>query len=62
MVKRCRFDDTQFCWRSSCDVILSSGEVSVCSLFRGGDKFSPRSVSPNQVSIFKLLKGRDKHV
>jgi hypothetical protein len=61
LAKHCRFDKTQFCWRKSCDVILSSGEVTVCALYRGGDKFASREVSSSHISIFELLKGRDKH-
>lgn len=61
LAKHCRFDDTQFCWRSSCDVISPSDEVSVCDLYRGGDKCSPRRAGNSHVSIFVLLRGHAKH-
>ena len=50
--KRCRFDDTKFCYYSQCDLISPSGVVSVCGLYRGGDKVSRRKISPVHVSVF----------
>lgn len=59
--KRCRFDDTKRCYHSQCDLISSLGVVSVCPLYRGGDKFSPRKISPVHASVFELLGKHVKH-
>jgi hypothetical protein len=56
--KRCRFDDTEFCYHSQCDVIDSLGAVSVCPRYRGGNKFRERRAGGSPVSIFELLDGR----
>jgi len=50
--KLCRFYPDRRCFHSSCDLISSSGVVSVCGLYGGGDKFSRRKVGPVYVSVF----------
>jgi len=52
MSKRCRFNKTKRCYHRNCDAISSSGVVSVCPLYRGGDKFASRKVAPSVVSVF----------
>lgn len=52
-MRKCRYDPDKRCYRSSCSFFdCSSGNVSVCPLFRGGDMFVSRKVSPASVSIF----------
>jgi hypothetical protein len=55
--KLCRFSERR-CFHSSCDLISSVGVVSVCPLYRGGDKLARRRVAPVHNSIFELLAGR----
>lgn len=60
-MRRCRFDKTRRCFHDGhCDTIDSLGVVSVCPLYRGGDKFRPRRVESSPVSIFVLWKRRGK--
>ena len=58
MVKMCRFYPDKRCYHSSCDLISPSGDVEICSLYRGGNKFRERRVGGSPVSIFNLLDGR----
>ena len=51
--KRCRFDDTKFCYYSQCDLISPFGVVSVCGLHPNPDGLlMRRRVAPVCVSIF----------
>lgn len=53
MVKMCRFYPDRRCYHLSCGIFSSvSGNVEVCSLYRGGDMFACRKVAPVHVSIF----------
>lgn len=58
--KRCRFDKRILCLHSSgsCDFIDDLGFVSVCSLYRGGDKLRSRKACSSPVSVFELWNGR----
>jgi len=61
-MKCCVYDISRRCFHESCSVIDSMGNVSCCPLNPNPDGFhTSRSVSPSQVSIFKLLKGRSKN-
>ena len=60
MFKPCRFNDSKHCYHTTCDVISSSGVVTVCPLYRGGNKFAFRKVGGSYVSIFALLNGHGK--
>lgn len=40
MNKPCRFNNSKRCYHTTCDVISSSGGVSVCPLYGGGNKFT----------------------
>lgn len=52
-MKACKYHPEKRCYRSSCSVFdCVSGNVSVCPLFRGGDMFASRKVSPANVSAF----------
>lgn len=53
MSKRCRYHPEKRCYRSSCDSLDSMGNVLVCSLFGGGEKFARRKVGYCRASIFR---------
>jgi hypothetical protein len=62
MAKKCVYNISRRCFHESCSVIDSMGNVSCCPLNPNPNGFlARRSVSPSHVSIFVLLKGRDKH-
>lgn len=53
MAKKCRYDISKRCLRSSCSIFDSaSGNIRVCPLFRGGDFFDFRKISLVHVSVF----------
>jgi hypothetical protein len=61
-MKMCRFYPDKRCYHASCSLIDEFGNVSVCSVHPNPNGLAMRcSVSRSHVSIFELLRGRDKH-
>jgi len=53
MVEFCRFYPDKRCFHSSCSIFdCVSGNIFVCPLFRGGDMFTLRKITPVHVSVF----------
>lgn len=45
-MKMCKYFPDKRCYHSSCSIFNPvSGKVVLCSLFRGGDRFTPRKVA-----------------
>jgi hypothetical protein len=61
-MKMCKYHPQKRCFHSSCDLIDGMGNISLCSLFEGGHKFTPRSVKLVHISVFsKHLRGCSVH-
>jgi hypothetical protein len=62
-MKSCNFDSKRLCRFSNCDIFdCSSGNVGVCSLFSGGDKFTPHKVVGSHLSLFQIFALKRKGV
>lgn len=55
MIRRCKFDNSKFCYHSCCDLGLDAG---LCPLFRGGKRFTARKVVQCNFSIFDIWAGK----